>query len=38
MWHFIKGGYNGDWQTVDWKKFNVLYLPPDSPMTKHDDD
>jgi hypothetical protein len=38
MWHFIKdGGYKGDWQTVDWKKFHVLYLPPDSPMAKHDD-
>ena len=28
MWHFIAGGYEGGWQTVDWKTFDILFLPP----------
>lgn len=34
-WHFIKGGgYEGNWQPVNWKKFLVLYSP-DSTWAKH---
>lgn len=31
MWHFIEGAYKGDLQTVNWKKFHVLYSPTPIP-------